>query len=1068
MSDIIHLTTAGAGSGKTTELTRIIEDAISSGECRPEAIIGTTFTNKAAEELVERVRRRLFAAGRVSDAQKLEESLLGTVHSICVRLLGRFAFEAGISPEIAVLDEGDARVLLSAAIEEACATDLVRRMERLSTRFCQRDDKTGESFWKEHVGYLIKAACENSIEPERLAAMADTSIAEIMQHFPPATNDPIESQLAAALQTALAQMAGNGDTTKKSAEARADFEQAVRELGEGRMTWAQWWRVATADFGKTSTAAAKPAQEIAGRVEEHPTLRSELADFINGIFTVAAEALAFYQRRKEERGWLDFADLERRTLELLAQPAVAEVISDEFDLLLVDEFQDTNPVQLALFLRLAELMRVRTAWVGDVKQAIYGFRGSDPELMNAAVALVRSQGGITPPLGITYRARPDLAEFFNTIFVPAFDQTLALPADEVTLQPSRQERAALPPAIERWLLSSGQNSANGKPKPLSNDQSAAAVAEGVARLLDGGYVVEDKLSRELRPLRAEDVAVLCRRNEVAAKVATCLVARGIAVTRETPGLLDTPESCLALACLRRLLDPGDSLAAAEIIALDGELTAEQWLEQRLAWLESSEPERWGLEGELAHPALLGLERARQHLVLFTPQEALDTAMSSGEVFRVVTAWGPTEARAAQRRANLEALRGIAVRYEERCATVHRPATVAGFLLWCAELKAQAFDCIAADDSANAVHVVTWHGAKGLEWPAVICAELETEPRARLWDQVLVVQESTIDPLAPLAARRLRLWPWPFGKRRNGVPLAVNVENSAAGQRAERAAIEEELRLLYVAFTRSRDLLVLPFRQGKVAAALAPLETGACLTAPITEDAIADGTLGEFRSRTRCILPPEIVPAPQPEMQFRWFPPSVQRTSKLPAVLLPHAQQQLSGASVGVCVEFHQRLAIHGHCDESFLGNALHALLAFEFLHPDNGDRAAVAARLLRAHHVAESLAGADALAMTAAFRAEVVRRFQPKRVFVEAPFSFHNAEEQLVNGTIDLLLETADGWVIIDHKTYRGARADWLARALSHSGQLALYRASQDILGHKPCATWIHFAMTGGLVEIQF
>ena len=77
------------GSGKTTELTRIIREAIECGECRAEAIIATTFTNKAAGELVERVRRCLFEAGQVIEAQRLDESLLGTVHSICARVLGR-------------------------------------------------------------------------------------------------------------------------------------------------------------------------------------------------------------------------------------------------------------------------------------------------------------------------------------------------------------------------------------------------------------------------------------------------------------------------------------------------------------------------------------------------------------------------------------------------------------------------------------------------------------------------------------------------------------------------------------------------------------------------------------------------------------------------------------------------------------------------------------------------------------------------------------------------------------------------------------------------------------------
>jgi ATP-dependent helicase/nuclease subunit A len=1067
MSNEIGLTTAGAGSGKTTKLTQIIQKAIERGECRAEGIIATTFTNKAAGELVERVRRRLFEAGQVIEAQRLDESLLGTVHSICTRVLGRFAFEAGISPQITVIDETDARVLMSAAIEEASSTERVQSMERLASRLCQRDDQTGEGSWKREVGGIVRAARENGIEPARLPAMAETSIAELAAHLPAPTVDPLEQQLSEAIRQAFSEIEGNGDATGKTAKAKQEFEQTLHELREGRMSWAQWWRVAKADFGKKSADSAQAAQEIAGRVEEHPTLRDELAEYVRGVFAIAGQALAFYQRRKEERGWLDFGDLESRTLALLSHADVIAVIKAEFDLLLVDEFQDTSPLQLALFLELAELIRVRTVWVGDVKQAIYGFRGSDPELMNAAVKLVRDRGGMMPPLSTTYRAQPELAAFLNAVFVPAFGN-LDLAPEEVALHPARSERAELPPPIERWLLSSGQMQANGNPKPLNKSQCAAAIAEGVARLLAGGYSIEDRHSKALRPLTAGDVAVLCRSNDAAAEVAGCLIARGIAVTRETPGLLATPEVCLALAGVRRLLEPGDSLAAAEIIALDGDRTPEQWLNHRLEWIAQADETRWGLEGDLAHPALLSLEEARKKLVLLTPLEALDTALSSTGVLRTITAWGPTNARAAQRRANIEALRGLAIQYESRCATAYQPATVAGFLLWCAELQAASADCIAADASADAICVLTWHGAKGLEWPVVICSDLEKEPRARVWDQVLVVQEGAVDPHAPLASRRLRFWPWPFGGQSSGVPLLINVENSAVGQRAARRAMEEELRLLYVALTRARDVLVLPFRQGKVATALAPLATDAWLTAPTTQELLSDGTVGAFRSRSRCIVPPEIAEAPQPETEFVWFPAPTARTSRLPATLQPHAQSPVADATAGQVVEFHGRLSIRGKCDEASLGNGLHALIAFDFLHPASAERETVAARLLTAHGIAGSVDAADALTMCNAFREEIERRFAPKQVFVEVPFTFQTEGGQVVHGTIDLLLETAAGVIVIDHKTFLGRKADWPSRALSHSGQLALYRAVCRAMGHANVAVWVHFATGGGLVEVSF
>ena len=113
--------TAGAGTGKTTELTRVIRESIINGECRPHGIIGTTFTNKAAGELVERVRQEFFKAGEIDLAERLAESLLGTVDSVCVRLLTRFAFEAGISPDIQIIAETEAEALQSCAIEDSCS-----------------------------------------------------------------------------------------------------------------------------------------------------------------------------------------------------------------------------------------------------------------------------------------------------------------------------------------------------------------------------------------------------------------------------------------------------------------------------------------------------------------------------------------------------------------------------------------------------------------------------------------------------------------------------------------------------------------------------------------------------------------------------------------------------------------------------------------------------------------------------------------------------------------------------------------------------------------------------------
>jgi ATP-dependent exoDNAse (exonuclease V) beta subunit len=99
-----------------------------------------------------------------------------------------------------------------------------------------------------------------------------------------------------------------------------------------------------------------------------------------------------YQRYKKERGLIDYTDMEVLIVHLLDQPRVRTVLAGELDLLMVDEFQDTNPMQLEIFLKLSGMVD-QAIWVGDPKQSIYGFRDAEPSLMKAVIEAV---GGVRP------------------------------------------------------------------------------------------------------------------------------------------------------------------------------------------------------------------------------------------------------------------------------------------------------------------------------------------------------------------------------------------------------------------------------------------------------------------------------------------------------------------------------------------------------------------------------------------------------------------------------------------------------------------------------------------------
>lgn len=423
--------------------------------------------------------------------------------------------------------------------------------------------------------------------------------------------------------------------------------------------------------------------------------------------------------------------------------------------------------------------------------------------------------------------------------------------------------------------------------------------------------------------------MLCRINLAAAALDAKLTERGYAVTLSQAGLMATPEAWLALACLRRLADPTDSLASAEIVALGAAQQPEEWLESRLKYVAQARQEtdrirrsdRWGLEGDFVHPAIVVLEQARTRLNVLSPSEALDVALHGGDVFATVSAWGSTTTPASQRRTNLESLRAIAMKYEQAAAKNHTPATIASFLYWCDFLADSEADLMAADEQANAVFISTYHQAKGLEWLIVICADLNTEPRSHLWEVTAIPSDlaQSFDLHQPLANRRLRFWPWHFGQQETGIPLHANVGAGGIGQAALRKAVEEELRLLYVGLTRARDVLVLVREEDQPATWLDGLQAQ-WLQAGNGQLVLPDNTT--LGLHTVQLTPPAEIAAAKMDSTYAWFPASLTPPPKLPARLTPSRQSQLAGTRIGKVIEIGPRLPFSGALDEADLGDAL--------------------------------------------------------------------------------------------------------------------------------------------------
>jgi ATP-dependent exoDNAse (exonuclease V) beta subunit len=734
----------------------------------------------------------------------------------------------------------------------------------------------------------------------------------------------------------------------------------------------------------------------------------------------------------------------------LDHPHVKATLSDELQVLFVDEFQDTSPIQLALFMKLAALAD-KVIWVGDVKQAIYGFRGSDPELMQAVLRGVVDGGGVTDVLPNSWRSRPALVDYANHIFVPTFADSLD--ADDVSLTAQRTEPCD-DPAVICWHL--GKSNHAGRAEDL---------AYGIQSLVDSEHKIEDKESGAIRPVEYGDIAVLCRTNSRLQGIAAACANAGIPVAFKRPGLLTTPEGALGLACLRRVADRRDTLASAEIRTLVTSESPENWLEERIAFLQGEgTSHEWGENGDDSLPALERLAEVCRQVSLLTPSEALELALSAGGVREAAISWGPTADHARHRLRNVDLLLEYAAKYEDQCDMLNVAATVPGLILWLNELASREEDWQAQAADGRAITLVTHHGAKGLEWPVVIAVDLDAAVQSRLWGLTVLQREEGFDMMEPLAGRQLRYWPWPFGMQSAGIPVADRIADSDVGVAARNSAIEEIRRLLYVSLTRARDCLVIPLPAKKPSGEwLDTLEAG-WLLPDGNELKLPDGS--SIPTAFAEITAPEGWMRPAEAYEARWVQPGEASAVLIKRNLSPSSAESVDSLHAGEVVDLGDRIAIDGVEDITALGLAVHSIIAAEINAPKK-DSLARAERVLQEWGFT-TVSGGAVLDAVNRFMEWARATFDPISWRVEHPVTHVLPNGQVAHGLIDLLIETKEGWVIIDHKSTPRPRNEWADIAESYSGQLAMYKAAVEEISDKPVSSmWIHMPVGGGSIELR-
>jgi ATP-dependent exoDNAse (exonuclease V) beta subunit len=883
------------------------------------------------------------------------------------------------------------------------------------------------------------------MSPEDLKRFGDESWAALEALLGKTIEQDLDEQLREAMELALIQMASIPMQTKKSETALKTLKDCARRMDREELRWSDWCRLSKLDPGKAELELFDPVMAVAGKVLRHPRLHKDLEQIITGAFGCAGEALAEYDLYKREHGLMDFVDQEAKTLRIaLDNPAFRDSLSQRINLLLVDEFQDTSPIQLALFLALHDLAGA-SVFVGDPKQAIYGFRGTDPQLMEEVVARIQD----TQVLGDSWRSREKLLDFSNALFTQAFH---TIDENKIHLAvPALRKELAKGGELESWHLA-GSN----------KDAANRAAAMGVRDLL--------LRHPELAP---GEVAVLCRTNTACASIAEELEKLGIRASAGQGALLSARECRLAVAALRFMNNQADKLALVELIQglWDGSAGAD-WLTILL-----SDPKAAKAAWE-SHPLAAGLSEGRDNMKYWTPLEALEEAIHRTGLVRRIKTW-PNPGLAS---GNLDALRLACKTYMDLCAARRSAVTVEGFIKHLRETEIEQ----AKGTDETAVNVLTYHKAKGLEWPWVILTDLDSLREPSVFG-VSVEAAAQFDLARPLEGRSIRYWPWPFGDQKSIPELTERIQGIPLAGTVRQRELREAQRLLYVGITRARDGLALALRR------LTPKSGDSLKTAwldaltgpdgnPVLEWPLEAGQqslsiggaripiqqilydAGEDNPAAPAAMGPVYLPA-LPATPERFVPARVSPSG------LGEEESGLAGRRWEILHRFGQRMAIVGKPPMDRVGSAVHGFFGADDLGLSEAERVRRAAQNLEDWGVSNAVDSGELAAAGRQLLEYLESRYPEGILRREWPLSLHGANGQHLQGWMDLLIELPQGFVLLDHKDHEekpGEPAHSIEEAmLQYLPQMSAYIRTIEAASGKPVLdTILHLPAQGLLLHL--
>lgn len=820
---------AGAGSGKTFTLTQRIMYALRPGS-KPQGqwadpqvpepfldgidqVLAITFTEKAAEELKERIRAALIDEGMDAEAAKVDNAWISTIHGMCSRIIRAHALDLGLDPAFGVAEYAEdlKRAAVEHVLRRAIAEDTTGAgaYDDLLAAFAL-ENESGSYSARSLMAILFKVLSAASASVGGLGAFCQVR--------------PAPSHVAlmeAYREIALAPSYANAEAAQRALDALDAYVGSARDMEALRTCFASCDALSLRGRGMGKDEKAAVAEVRRERTlffaESYLGMKG---DALSQLMDLAADVQAEYEALKAEKSLLDNDDLLTRAYDALKDnPLVRAEFAGKFKMVMVDEFQDTAQQQVELVRLLCGADGRELCTVGDAQQSIYRFRGADVSVFRRKKKEVERSGqGVSCSLDVNFRSHADILAYADKIFEGGEGNPLGrdfLHLDSCGEATRKGARALVDPTTARRqavLVAGGSSQERAQHK-------ARAIAERFARLrAREGFAPGDMV---ILMKRLTDADVYAR--AVRAAGMPCVVAGGTSVFRQAPevGAITALLAFLAnpddgqKGLMPLLTSPMFCLGATELLALATHIDPQAGIVDSRTltgqvFLSGEIMEEFG-ELPLLTRAREVLGRAVRRVGNDRVADIVrDVVNESGWLFRL-----ERSGQAQDRAVAANVLKALDIVERESAGRAFAPRLVArAYESHIAHIKESPAALNGADE--DAVRIMTVHASKGLEFPVVAVAECDgisndgdalqaVEREGRTYWSALPNRFDLADDADMLTVPELD-----EDNVTHEVPERA-AEAFAYMKRENRLLdYEEAARLLYVAITRAREVAILAF------------------------------------------------------------------------------------------------------------------------------------------------------------------------------------------------------------------------------------------------------------------